>query len=74
MDCSLPSSSIRGIFQARVLEWGTIAFSYRPYKTTYSVHNYKIIAVWEGKFVSLFTVGSLEQLLTRGRCSKVCFV
>ena len=27
MDCSLPGSSVRGIFQARVLEWGTIAFS-----------------------------------------------
>ena len=27
MDCSLPGSSIRGIFQARVLEWGAIAFS-----------------------------------------------
>ena len=29
MDCSLPGSSIRGIFQARVLEWGAIAFSER---------------------------------------------
>ena len=28
MDCSLPGSSIQGIFQARVLEWGAIAFSY----------------------------------------------
>ena len=27
MGCSLPGSSIRGIFQARVLEWGAIAFS-----------------------------------------------
>ena len=27
MDCSLPVSSIHGIFQARVLEWGAIAFS-----------------------------------------------
>ena len=27
MDCSLPGSSIHGIFQARVLEWGAIAFS-----------------------------------------------
>ena len=27
MDCSLPGSSIHGIFQARILEWGTIAFS-----------------------------------------------
>ena len=25
MDCSLPGSSIHGIFQARVLEWGAIA-------------------------------------------------
>jgi len=27
MDYSLPGSSIQGIFQARVLEWGAIAFS-----------------------------------------------
>ena len=27
MDCSLPGSSVCGIFQARVLEWGAIAFS-----------------------------------------------
>ena len=27
MDCSLPGSSARGIFQARVLEWVAIAFS-----------------------------------------------
>jgi len=27
MDCSLPGSSVHRIFQARVLEWGAIAFS-----------------------------------------------
>ena len=27
VDCSLPGSSVHGIFQARVLEWGAIAFS-----------------------------------------------
>ena len=27
MDCSLPGSSVHGIFQARVLEWDAIAFS-----------------------------------------------
>ena len=27
MDCSLPGSSVHGIFQARVLEWGAFAFS-----------------------------------------------
>ena len=35
MDCSLPGSSVHGIFQARVLEWGAIAFSYY---TTISLH------------------------------------
>ena len=38
MDCSPPGSSIHGIFQATVLEWGAIAFSImdtgRPKKQT----------------------------------------
>ena len=34
MDCSPPSSSVRGIFQARVLEWGANAFSAEPAGTT----------------------------------------
>ena len=29
MDCSLPGSSVHVIFQAGVLEWGAIAFSYK---------------------------------------------
>ena len=35
MDCSLPGSSIHGIFQARVLEWGAIAFSKFIYMCAY---------------------------------------
>ena len=31
MDCSPPGPSIHGIFQARVLEWGAIAFSDEEY-------------------------------------------
>ena len=31
MDCGLPGSSAHGIFQARVLEWGAIAFSKKVY-------------------------------------------
>jgi len=31
MDCSLPGSSIHGIFQATVLEWSVIAFSIRSF-------------------------------------------
>ena len=34
MDCSPPGSSVRGIFQAGVLEWGAIAFS-DPLPNTY---------------------------------------
>ena len=33
MDCSPPGSSVHGIFQARVLEWGAIAFSVLEYYT-----------------------------------------
>jgi len=41
MDYSLPGSSVHGIFQARVLEWGAIAFS------KYQKHNLqKILINW----------------------------
>ena len=35
MDCSLPGSSVHGIFQARVLEWDAIAFSIRDASNSY---------------------------------------
>ena len=41
MDCSLADSSIHGIFQARVLEWGAISFSrgyFRPRDRTQVSH------------------------------------
>ena len=34
MDCSRPCSSVHGISQARVLEWGAIAFSERGRKSS----------------------------------------
>ena len=37
MDCSLPGSSIHGIFQAIVLDWGAIAFSSVVYPPTKSM-------------------------------------
>ena len=39
MDCSLPGSSVHGIFQARVLEWGAIAFSDAPRHRTNSTQS-----------------------------------
>ena len=44
MDCSLPGSSVHGIFQARVLEWGAIAFSSDPLQLSKSWQNHHI---WE---------------------------
>ena len=35
MDCSLPGSSVHGVFQARVLEWGAIAFSCKDFRRGY---------------------------------------
>ena len=42
MDCSLPGSSVHGIFQARVLEWDAIAFSISLYYVCISLY-YDII-------------------------------
>ena len=38
MDCSLPGSSIQGTFQARVLEWGAIAFSFEHVPLMYYIY------------------------------------
>jgi len=45
MDCSLPGSSIHGIFQARVLKWGAIAFSEKEYRCIHIYINLHHFAV-----------------------------
>ena len=42
MDCRLPGSSVHGILQARVLEWGAIAFSKRISNGYHTDHNLKV--------------------------------
>ena len=44
MDCSLPGFSVHGIFQARVLEWGAIAFSIPKKGSAKECSNYCTIA------------------------------
>ena len=41
-DCSLPGSSVHGIFQARVLEWGAIAFSDEHSYISFFVYKYML--------------------------------
>ena len=39
MDCSLPGSSVHGVFQARVLEWSAIAFSCKKAESLFTYKN-----------------------------------
>ena len=53
MDCSPPGSSTHGIFQARVLEWGAIAFSYTVLvNLIYFIISDKTAEVWKAHFDS----------------------
>ena len=50
MDCSLPGSSAHGIFQARGLEWGAIAFSALLF-------NMKVMLLWkENMYVYVYII------------------
>ena len=58
MDCSLPGSSIHGIFQARVLEWVAFAFSASPTYIT------PIIFLLFRSFVLSFSATCLHMFFT----------
>ena len=53
MDCSPPGSSIHGIFQVRVLEWGAIAFSISQLVTA------SLFSISESVSILLYTIGCL---------------
>ena len=44
MDCSPPGSSVHGIFQARMLEWGAIAFSVVSVRVSLMTHSHSLDA------------------------------
>ena len=66
MDCSPPGSSVHGIFQARVLEWGAIAFSDNTNDLSLIASGDEcVISFWDkGILVSLFSFkkGEREKL------------
>ena len=47
MDCSLPGSSVHGTLQARVLEWGAIAFSGSCIDYIHILWQYKTLTLWQ---------------------------
>ena len=58
MDCSLTGSSVHGIFQARVLEWGAIAFSGSTYYPTlklslsFKLHYFSVTFIPAAQFIT----------------------
>ena len=72
MSCSLPGSSVHGIFQARALEWGAIAFSARGTRwlhqdpgTTAALWRPLLPRVWwSHPHKSRFCLGHLKGLIT----------
>ena len=59
MDCSLTGSSVHGIFQARVLEWGAIAFSdYSPIGNLYPFSNTIVPFLLSYPYVNTLKIGS----------------
>ena len=77
MDCSLPGSSVRGIFQARVLEWVAISFSRRssrPWNRTWVSHIVDTDALpseppgkSRGQLSTIFPLKKKKTFLTKGR-------
>ena len=55
MDCSLPGSSVHGIFHARVLEWGAIAFSVHALVLPFLKKSYTVIPQYPWRWI-LFQV------------------
>ena len=56
MDCSLPGSSVHGIFQARVLKWDAI---------TFSAKHSRLPPKWSVKFFPLTSYGLMVLTLLR---------
>ena len=59
MDCSPPGSSVRGIFQARVLEWGAIAFLAGPQERLV-IEGRGSLELWNSGSLTSSGVGSLS--------------
>ena len=80
VDCSSPGSSVHGIFQARVLEWGAIAFSViQPYLKpnylwTYSCITPKERVMHSGNFLNLLKVLALGSLERKPPEGVLCFL
>ena len=63
MDCSLSGSSVHGVSQARVLEWGATAFSRSMYKKCFSLHEKETMGKSSKRMPSIPTSNSINFFL-----------
>ena len=64
MDCSLIGSSVHGIFQARVLEWGAIAFSESQYSSVQLLSHVRLFATpWTAAHQASLSITNSQSLL-----------
>ena len=73
MDCSPPGSSVHGIFQARVLELGAIAFWYCPTNHLCSVFFFPLVS-HAGVDLQVFPSLHLQPLLVSSSASRLSFI
>ena len=68
MDCSLPGSSVHGIFQARILEWVAISFS----RGSSQSKNQTQVSCIAGRFFTLWATGKVSPSSKRKAYICVC--
>ena len=73
-DCSLPGSSIHGIFQARILEWGAIAFSHNVYPSPKKLWKWQVLLTFVATCcnLQLATCWGFEGIWTLLHCRVHC--
>ena len=72
MDCSESGSSVHGIFQAKVLEWGAIAFS----RLTLKVGQLRFFQLFlrKRKRKEYIKLTNFKELLNTLKCTNMCII
>ena len=56
MECSLPVSSVQGVFQARILEWVALPYSRGSFQPRDQTHVSYVCCIGDGMFVTINTI------------------
>ena len=73
MDCSLPGSSVHGILQSRVLEWGAIAFSVNLYVASILKNAWLLLSIVSALFIVSSHIPRMLGFSTLSTCLSLSF-